>query len=380
VTDVDVAIIGSSPLLLIQAIKDARAGKKVALFEADHNLGGLWRTETLPDGSLVECACHLIESFPGVYEILSDISGMPFVDLEPQPYRIEMGDKPILYASRKTVAAIALMSLYRLTKISLKAMTKSLNQSEQEICYSARLKLTDFWRFTWRQLLTGVVVKGPIFGFGRFIDNLLKFAKQAGVQFVLDEVKVANRFQQCWKLQVGQEFFSAKHVYCSASATLVRTCADRFEAEAANLKDSFHLVVEVPKSSVHKQLSYVSFTKDPYIFRISRLDQPDKGFIHWKYLIQLRNKVIGNGESELGKVIPALKKIGFILQANDVKLLQVLKQSYRPYFANNQLPDGELAPNFVVLSSAGNLASGVAAWSRGVRRLPWRPLSYEDIS
>lgn len=84
----DDAVIGSSPLMIIKAIQLAKKGRSVILIDRKKIFGGNWQTYNLKDDNRVESACHLIEFFPGVYELLEKYSGMSFNVLNPQPIRI----------------------------------------------------------------------------------------------------------------------------------------------------------------------------------------------------------------------------------------------------------------------------------------------------
>ena len=58
--------------MLLQAGLLARAGRRVCLLERETRLGGSWQTGTLENGEEVEIACHVIEVFPGVYDLLAE--------------------------------------------------------------------------------------------------------------------------------------------------------------------------------------------------------------------------------------------------------------------------------------------------------------------
>ena len=100
----DAIVIGSSPLMLLQAHRLAGAGKSVAVLDRNVDRGGLWRNTIVGNKVTTEIACHLIEPFPKVYEYLEKVTGIPFEALEPQPMRVEKG-RVIRYSSRFTIVA-----------------------------------------------------------------------------------------------------------------------------------------------------------------------------------------------------------------------------------------------------------------------------------
>jgi len=61
-TQFDAIIIGSSPILLIEALYLSSRGHKIAIFEKKSYLGGAWYTKPLWGMSNVETGCHYIES------------------------------------------------------------------------------------------------------------------------------------------------------------------------------------------------------------------------------------------------------------------------------------------------------------------------------
>ena len=83
-TDFDDIVIGSSPMMLLQAAMLARENRNVCLIERENleKLGGSWQIAKLSNGERVEIACHLIEFFPGIYEFLEGASGSQFETLD----------------------------------------------------------------------------------------------------------------------------------------------------------------------------------------------------------------------------------------------------------------------------------------------------------
>ena len=65
-------VIGSSPLMLLQAHSLAKKGRFVGVLERSEKPGGAWRTLDVGRAINVEIACHVIEPFPDVYEYLEE--------------------------------------------------------------------------------------------------------------------------------------------------------------------------------------------------------------------------------------------------------------------------------------------------------------------
>jgi hypothetical protein len=77
----DVIVIGSSPLLLIEALYLEREGHRVAIVEKRDRLGGAWYTNPLWEFDSVQIGCHYIERGRKGYAFLREFLG---IALEPQ--------------------------------------------------------------------------------------------------------------------------------------------------------------------------------------------------------------------------------------------------------------------------------------------------------
>ena len=82
----DYIFIGSSPLSLIHALKGIAKDSKVLIISKKNQTGGCWSWQK-QGGLEYECAAHLIEAIPGVYELLQEVSGVKFINAPVQPER-----------------------------------------------------------------------------------------------------------------------------------------------------------------------------------------------------------------------------------------------------------------------------------------------------
>lgn len=78
----DVIVIGSSPVLLIEALHLESQGYKVAIFEKKSHLGGAWSTKSLWGYDGIEVGCHLIGQSRMAYDFLRNL------DINLQPTQI----------------------------------------------------------------------------------------------------------------------------------------------------------------------------------------------------------------------------------------------------------------------------------------------------
>ncbi len=75
-TAYDVVVVGSSPMMIIEALYQELQGHRVALVEKASELGGPWRTKTFDDIANVEVGCHIIHHSEESYQFLTDWLGL----------------------------------------------------------------------------------------------------------------------------------------------------------------------------------------------------------------------------------------------------------------------------------------------------------------
>ncbi len=81
-SDFDAIIVGSSPILLLEALYLSSQGERVAIFESKDRLGGAWYTKPLWGMSSVEVGCHYIDKGTHNYAFLEKFLG---IELKPTP-------------------------------------------------------------------------------------------------------------------------------------------------------------------------------------------------------------------------------------------------------------------------------------------------------
>ncbi len=82
----DTIIVGSSPLLLIEAIYLSRIGRKVLVLEDTSQLGGAWaHLENNTEFPYLDIGCHYFDISRQAYEFLQSGIGLNLVPFRPQP-------------------------------------------------------------------------------------------------------------------------------------------------------------------------------------------------------------------------------------------------------------------------------------------------------
>lgn len=87
----DSVLVGTSPLMLLEATRLGQAGKRIALIDRHPRLGGAWCTGTLGRFSDLEMGCHYIERNEEAYRLIESIIDGPMPEMEPQPFLIWKG-------------------------------------------------------------------------------------------------------------------------------------------------------------------------------------------------------------------------------------------------------------------------------------------------
>lgn len=265
-----VAIVGSSPRLLMAALQFSSDGDEVTLFEQQAELGGAWRNETVDIGGVevrVETACHLIEPFAGTYQALSDMSGTEF-----RPYRVQ----PVawrssgyrLYASRWSIGleGVRLVSgAFAATvgeRLGPWAPERFRRVGSRVPAAQRRSDVLEWWHRRCPLIVTGAKVHGPVGGIAAFIDNLVNRLHLAGVEIRHCTVSFIEKLPDgAVAVTVGDVAEKFDRVVVGESTVLT-------ESDAGRMAEYSHVLLRIV--GVDKSLpSYVHFPGDPLIHRMS---------------------------------------------------------------------------------------------------------------
>lgn len=80
-----IAILGSSPISLFEALYQAKLGNKVVILSKDKDVGGAWKSVSVADGSEFEIGCHIWDVDKKTYQFLEDFIGEKLETLSPTP-------------------------------------------------------------------------------------------------------------------------------------------------------------------------------------------------------------------------------------------------------------------------------------------------------
>ena len=355
----DFAIVGSSPLMILQAILLVGYGKKVCILEQSSQYGGAWKKIKLPDGSYSEVACHLIESFPYVYSYLEAISGVPFVPLSNKPVRVFRSGFSFPYSNK----LISLLSYIRLLLGSIYySILSNLYPSFLDQALNFRYKLSLATRFQLPSLLLDQTVKAPLFGYAHLLDKIVSRALSSGVIFYNNfKVERIASSKTCRLIFSSvNKTITASHIICSSSVQLFYNKSDNtYTSHSPVIRKRYSCVVEIAPENVRTNHSYVAFWRDKFVTRISRIDSliPTKNF---RYLVELRSNVDQSESALLTLLSRSLHKARIIFNPGDFTLLSVIEyDSITPSKLSKVFsPDHTLE----TISSYGNLAASISNW------------------
>ena len=355
----DDMVIGTSPLMLLQANYLASKGRKVCVLDKSESFGGSWQVARLRNGEKVEIACHLIENFPGVYSFLEKLTSIPFVELDNQPVRVLESGMILPYLSKIILLLIG-VRLFSCMFISLvKSKFGSDKSLDEYLNYSTKFK--SFYRFQIKTIFDKSTIKGPKSGYVDFIESLIRVLVHADVKILcFDARKISYHHSGYWEI-IGKnlEILKSKQIHCTTSTNLRLTEPRVFHACENGVSQRKALLIEIPEEAINISQSYVAFWKDPLISRISRVDSmTTKSKI--RFLVESRKLDNLSFDKTIQIIRLRLEKSKIIRPDASFEIVEEILCNHETNI--DQLPLGCIEKNFKTYFSFGNLAAGIVAW------------------
>ena len=359
--DFDDVVVGSSPLMVMQAIYLSRSGRHVCLAERSANLGGNWQAAHLEGGDPVEVACHLIEVFPGVYNLLEEYSGVPFVALDKQPIRVTRDGIKVAYFSRLLMLASGARLAVGWVRAHLEGV---LGRADRNRILNFRTKLSSYIDYQLPAFFGPSVMKGPRDGFADFMTQLYARARDAGVIFMTMEVAdMRLGADQLWEITGADGTrIVAEGVHVTTSTNLRKSAPGHITAGPISVVHRKSVAVDIARTQVLASHTYVAFWADPHIARIARIDQPGAPQPKLRFLIEFHDSdldALGNWQDIVRQ---KMEHSGTIAPGSDIEIAGQVDCTFTEKV--NQLPSGRVDHNLWGYYSSGNLAAGMAAWHR----------------
>jgi hypothetical protein len=163
-SDFDFAFIGSSPILLFEALYKHHRGEKIAIFEAAERCGGAWKSIDICGIQNVDMGCHEIGSTPSLNSFLERYAGCSMISHH-EKYYFSKGCSELIENLLKRVRA-ADIPLF----MSCRVNSVALNVEKQEAALE-----TEMGRFTASKLVVTNGTSLTIDGVGATEKNMQKF-------------------------------------------------------------------------------------------------------------------------------------------------------------------------------------------------------------
>jgi hypothetical protein len=370
----DVIVIGSSPLLMLAAIRWRRAGRSVLLIEASDALGGAWKIGSCRIGARElqhECACHLIEWYAGGYRLLQELSSYPFVPLVPQPVKVWRNGRVEDYLSRSGIvrdyarylrsAAILLAKLTLgpvLGKRPASGTWRALREGIRRIVFASRYRLPGIVRFA--------ALQGPAGGFAQFLGHIQNELRRQGVAIAQRRATSIVREGADFGVLCddGSRFFCEKTIVGESTDLEHGAGAGR---QHNSVKGYHHVLISFPASQVLVRNTYVHLADHPLLHRITFVQDVDLSQSERisLFLVQLREPYdqLAHLAGELNDVF-ALYRIA--TSVAELKVWKVIDEQYVSSSAESSWQEYE-DDDPILIRTIGDLARRVISMNRQVR-------------
>ena len=313
----DNVILGSSPILLLEAVFLAISGKKVIILEKKERLGGAWYLLDFFNNISIESGCHIWYRDKRTYDFLKTKLGITLAPGNPQP-RIIINNKKIPYKLKKFI------KLYEGIRKNL------LNPS--------------YWPSLLRQFIeeSSTVSKYyyPRRGSVELIERLQKLINGLKIEVLknqkLTEIKILKNHTEI-------ELLDGKKIYCNKIIASSHTELDNLSLYGKskviknrnqNSNFSIHILLETIEKI---GLSYLHVLKNNTIIRVANLNfQIEKSNLNENLLcVQVTKKLVQeNGETEKTANLVLQELMNLKIIPLNSKLIKFKFSTYTCYYRN----------------------------------------------
>ena len=144
-SDFDFAFVGSSPILLFEALYKHHLGDKVVIFEADSECGGAWKSIDVCGVRHVDMGCHEIGSTPALNSFLERYAGCSMISHH-EKYYFSKGCSELIDNLLKRIqsAGIPLFNSCRVKSVLLDSEKKEATlETEKGLFTASKLVVTN---------------------------------------------------------------------------------------------------------------------------------------------------------------------------------------------------------------------------------------------
>lgn len=367
----DACIVGTSPISLLAALKLAEDNKKIIIIEKSAVYGGAWSAENLSrfDGFETETACHLIEHYTGVYNKISNLSGVPFKYSNPQPVKIREG-KAVSYFSLSTICKELIIHILILFVLPIIRITNLISpikiKKAKGINYKLILNSILFnLRYRLPSILSYKGIMEPKYGYADFLKKLLDRVKSNDIE-IIDAEFIDFYPQQSKLVDVNHD----KGRICARKLYITESIEVGIESNIFNItrldktfkKNRYwHMTIEVNAFIGKSVPSYIHFPDDTILHRMTKDNTLNAKLNKNLFLIQVREDPSTLNLNKLkSSVIKTLSIFDVTTNEEDVFFYDVFEGNFYP---SRRLPPfykSQSANHVVIIPSIGDLARNIA--------------------
>jgi hypothetical protein len=286
----DFACIGSSPILLFEALYKHHLGKTVVIFEAAAEFGGAWKSIDICGIAHVDMGCHEIGSTPSLNSFLESYAGCSMISHH-EKYYFSKGCYELIdnLLKRIRAAKIPLFNDCKVRKVFLDSNKKEATlETEQGLFTASKLLVTN--------------------GSSLSIDGI-KSQERAPNKFYHIYLLLSDPTPQRFFYHTGVSSGTSRVVnltYCAGLAesgrqlVVLQTHSDQMEKASQYLEDLKTSRLVDRGASLLKAESYI-FEQGPY-FRMNLLSADQQAF--FELLNTSHFNVINEYASKWSKIIP----------------------------------------------------------------------------
>lgn len=271
----DACVLGSSPISLLTALQLVKFGKRVVLIEKESRFGGAWSSKRMHGlGEVeIESACHLIEHYSRVYELISNLSGVAFTVCDPQPIKIfPNGRRRTYFSKRDPIVELIQQSAVLIGLVLIRIYNRLLTGKITRGQFLSFGSIFERIKWILRYRIPGAIsykgIMEPESGFTRFVHQLKIEAQNRNVALVHDELLDIERLPGgIFQLALGKSQILVQEVYLPESTELREEAGvtKLLGLSADSSKSSYwHTVVEIQAKQLTSVPNYIHFPGDVF--------------------------------------------------------------------------------------------------------------------
>jgi len=254
----DCVVIGTSPLMLIEALYNCKLGKSVIVIEGKDIIGGSWHCFDKKDiANSLEIGCHIWQKNTEVTKFLEDYFDIVIEPRSPQP-------KAIFYGIKLPYYFINLLLIFR--KINFESLFK--------LNHLALYKSLTFDFF--KGLFSRSKYYYPKNGSNELISKILKKVTESSITIITGQQAFSINLRSMTLSLKGEKVINFREIIATNKLDIDQIILPNNEAFKLTKREAviYNLYLVVEKNPKAK-LSYAETFGDPIIYRLADITYPD---------------------------------------------------------------------------------------------------------